>query len=117
MWGMPGRHHELINPSDGSGFPTSEQADDPTEAFEAAPPTLEAGKALLRHNHLPHRSGGNSADIARRAFSVCYMDAGIVSTENKDCAMLFGPDAMNRTTCRAGTQGSLPHCQHLQIGQ
>ena len=63
MWGMPGRHHELINPSDGSRFLTSEQAVDPTEAFEAEPLTLEAGKTLLRHNHLPHRSGGATAPI------------------------------------------------------
>ena len=95
MWVTPGRHNELINPSDGSGFLTEAQVEDLTEEFEAEPLTLEAGEVLLLHNHLPHRSGVNSTDIARRAFSVCYMDAGTISTENKDYAVLFGLDAKN----------------------
>ena len=95
MWVTPGRHHTLINPSDGSGFLTAEQAEDLAEEFEAEPLTVEAGEALLLHNHLPHRSGVNSTDIARRAFSVCYMESATVSTESRDYPVLFGPDAMN----------------------
>ena len=95
MWVTPGRHNELINPSDGSGFLTEEQSEDLTEEFEAEPLTLEAGEALLFHNHLPHRSGVNSTDIARRAFSVCYMETATVSTESRDYPALFGTDAMN----------------------
>ncbi|MXZ26211.1 MAG: phytanoyl-CoA dioxygenase family protein [Caldilineaceae bacterium SB0665_bin_21] len=95
MWVTPGRHNELINPSDGSGFLTEAQVEDLTEAFETEPLTLEAGEVLLLHNHLPHRSGVNSTDIARRAFSVCYMETATVSTESRDYPVLFGPDAMN----------------------
>ena len=51
--------------------------------------------ALLLHNPLPHRLGGNSTDTTRWAFSVCYLDAGTVSTENKDYTVLFVLDAMN----------------------
>lgn len=35
----------------------------------------EAGEAILLHNYLLHRSGVNTTDHPRRAFSTCYMDA------------------------------------------
>jgi len=35
---------------------------------------LEAGDSFLMHNQLFHRSGRNNTSIARRAYSVCYMD-------------------------------------------
>lgn len=35
---------------------------------------VEAGECVLLHNFLLHASGVNESDIARRAFSVCYMD-------------------------------------------
>ncbi len=95
MWVTPGRHHTLINPEHGSGFLTEEQADQLVKETEPVPLALAAGEAVLLHNHLPHRSGVNSTDIARRAFSACYMDADTVSRENRDYyPVLFGPDAL-----------------------
>jgi len=35
---------------------------------------LEPGESFLMHNLLFHRSGRNSTNIPRRAYSVCYMD-------------------------------------------
>jgi phytanoyl-CoA hydroxylase len=45
------------------------------EAAALAVPA-RAGEALLLHNHLWHRSGVNTTGAPRRAFTVCYMDAG-----------------------------------------
>ncbi|MCW8130308.1 MAG: phytanoyl-CoA dioxygenase family protein [Planctomycetota bacterium] len=39
---------------------------------------LEAGESFLMHNSLFHRSGRNGTTIARRAYSVCYMDGETV---------------------------------------
>lgn len=36
---------------------------------------VEAGEALLIHNHVWHRSGRNRPGLRRLAFSVCYMSA------------------------------------------
>lgn len=94
MWVTPGRHHQLINPEHGSGFLTDEQATQLVQETEPMPLELEAGEAVLLHNHLPHSSGVNTTDIARRALSVCYMDAATVSQENKEYPVLFGPDAL-----------------------
>jgi hypothetical protein len=43
-----------------------------------------AGEAFLLHNWLLHRSGVNTIDRPRRAFSVCYMDAATRSTVDPD---------------------------------
>ncbi len=95
MWVAPGRHHELINPEHGSGFFTEEQAAQLVEEIEPVPLEMKAGEAVLLHNHLPHSSGVNATDIARRALSVCYMDADTVSQENRDYPVLFGQDALS----------------------
>ncbi|HEX8551210.1 MAG TPA: phytanoyl-CoA dioxygenase family protein [Abditibacteriaceae bacterium] len=73
---IPGSHHfGLLNPEHLSGYVSEENIakyapDDKAEYLE-----LKAGEAVLLHNWLLHRSDTNSSDIARRAFSVCYMDA------------------------------------------
>lgn len=96
VWIAPGHHHRLINPSHGSGFLTEEQTEEFLGHVEPVPLELEAGEAVLLHNHLPHYSGINSTDIARRALSVCYMDANTVSTEGREYARLFGEGALTR---------------------
>ena len=92
---IPRRHHTLINPSDTSGFMTPEQAE--VLVAEAEPIALEvdAGEAVLLHNYLPHSSGINNSTIARRAFSVCYMDAAIKDSNNKTYSLIFGEGALD----------------------
>lgn len=57
----------------------------------------KAGEAILLHNWLLHRSGVNTIDRPRRAFSVCYMDGATRSTvnpESRTFARIFGADAL-----------------------
>ncbi|MBV7330561.1 phytanoyl-CoA dioxygenase family protein [Chloroflexi bacterium TSY] len=65
------------------------------DEIEPIPLELEAGEAVLLHNHLPHSSGVNRTTIARRAFSACYLDAATVSTSNQSFPVIFGEGALN----------------------
>ena len=91
----PRRHHALINPSDVSGFMTDDQAQTLVAEVETIPLEMEAGEAVLLHNYLPHSSGVNSTAIARRAFSVCYMDAATVDVHNHEYTLIFGDGALD----------------------
>jgi len=76
---VPGSHKfGLINPSHGSGFLTHPQAEEWAPKEKVVYLELAAGEVALLHNHLLHASDVNRSDIARRAFSVCYMDANTV---------------------------------------
>jgi ectoine hydroxylase-related dioxygenase (phytanoyl-CoA dioxygenase family) len=57
---------------------------------------VPAGTAVLLHNWLLHRSGVNTIDRPRRAFSVCYMDAATRSTRNAAhrFPLVFGAGAL-----------------------
>lgn len=58
---------------------------------------LEAktGEAILLHNWLLHRSGVNTIECPRRAFSVCYMDARTRSTRDGHAfPVVFGTGAL-----------------------
>ena len=92
---IPGSHHALINEESGSGFLTEEQAE--AEVARADPIYLEvpAGNAVLLHNWLLHSSDCNGTDIARRAFSVCYMDAATQSTKGGIFPIVFGKSALS----------------------
>lgn len=73
---IPGSHqYGLINPSDPSGFLTDEQATRHCPAEKIVHLELAAGETVVLHNWLLHSSEVNHTGIARRAFSVCYMDA------------------------------------------
>ncbi len=73
---IPGSHTRgLLNAEHASGFLTEEQAVQVSASEKSVYLELEAGEAVLLHNWLLHRSDTNSTDRARRAFSVCYMDA------------------------------------------
>ena len=61
---------------------------------DTIPLEMEAGEAVLLHNYLPHSSGVNSTAIARRAFSVCYMDAATVDSNNHQYTLIFGDGAL-----------------------
>jgi len=75
---LPQAHHTLINPDHVSGFFNDEQEKAVDNNEKAVPLEMDAGEAVLLHNHLPHSSGVNRTDGPRRAFSVCYMDAATV---------------------------------------
>jgi phytanoyl-CoA hydroxylase len=55
-----------------------------------------AGEAILLHNYLLHRSGVNTIDCPRRAFSVCYMDAATHTTDaaHRAFPIVFGNGAL-----------------------
>lgn len=66
------------------------------EARARALPTA-AGEVLLIHNHVWHRSARSHSGHARRAFSVCYMDAATACRRRKRAPRAFvrvwgGPD-------------------------
>ena len=86
---IPGLHRKLINPDHGSGFFTEAQTEELLRQHEPIYMELEAGEAMLLHNHLPHSSDVNNTDIARRAFSVCYMDAATVAHNGEKFPRVF----------------------------
>ena len=90
----PGAHHRLINPSEGSGFMTPEQAAELTRDNETIYLELDAGECVLLHNHLPHSSEINNTDIPRRAFSACYMDAATKASNGERFHTIFGEGAL-----------------------
>lgn len=91
---IPGSHKRLINPSHGSGFLTEEQAEQVASENEAIDLEVALGETVLLHNWLLHSSGTNSTDIARRAFSACYMNAATQSRSGNTFPILFGEGAL-----------------------
>ena len=96
---VPGSHRRLVNPSSGAGFLTDAQVDELNAKIESGDPNfrtvhleLDAGEAVLLHNWTLHRSGTNSTDIPRRAFSVCYMDAATRSLGGSAWRLVFEGD-------------------------
>ncbi len=55
----------------------------------ALPLPANAGEVLLLHNHVWHRSGRSKAGHARRALSVCYMDAATQCRRRKRSPRTF----------------------------
>ncbi len=86
---IPGLHRKLVNPEHSAGFFTDEQAQELLAQYEPVYMELAAGEAMLLHNHLPHSSDVNNTDIARRAFSVCYMDAATVAYNGEKFPLVF----------------------------
>ncbi|MBI3721120.1 MAG: phytanoyl-CoA dioxygenase family protein, partial [Fimbriimonas ginsengisoli] len=92
---IPGSHRVgLINPTHPSGFLTPEQAKQWAPADKVVYLELQAGEVALLHNYLLHASDVNKTDIPRRAFSVCYMDAGTAVKNNDKYSLIFGPGAL-----------------------
>lgn len=56
----------------------------------------KAGEVILLHNWLLHRSGINTIERPRRAFSVCYMEGATLSKNNpnRKFPLVFGEGAM-----------------------
>ncbi|HLK55182.1 MAG TPA: phytanoyl-CoA dioxygenase family protein [Chthonomonadaceae bacterium] len=62
-----------------------------------------AGEAILLDNLMLHRSGVNTIDCPRRAFSVCYMDAATrtVSRAERSFPQIFGEGALRPEEAKA----------------
>jgi hypothetical protein len=92
---IPGSHRRIINPDAPSSALTEEHVDQHVRTAETLHIELEAGEAVLLHNWTLHSSAVNHTDIARRAFSVCYMPSDTVSTKEDDTGFneVFGPRA------------------------
>lgn len=55
----------------------------------AVPAPARAGEAMLIHNMIWHRSGVNTTDHPRRAFTVCYLDAATRCVRKKRAPRVF----------------------------
>lgn len=92
---IPGSHKfGLVNPSAASGFLTPQQAREHCPKEKVVYLELQAGESALLHNWLLHASDVNTTDIPRRAFSVCYMDAGTRDSDGGKYSVVFGDNAM-----------------------
>ncbi len=92
---IPGSHRQgLINPAHPSGFLTPEQAAQHAPPAKAVSLELAAGECALLHNYTLHASDVNRSDTARRAFSVCYMDARTVASNGEKFSVVFGAGAL-----------------------
>lgn len=91
---IPGSHNKLINPEHGSGFLTEEHIETIVSQYEPIDLILEAGDSVLLHNWMLHSSDVNTTDIARRAFSVCYMHGDTRSLRNNTFTRVFGKGAV-----------------------
>ena len=92
---IPGSHRRLINPSHGSGFLTEEQAEAAVAENEPVNMEVACGETVLMHNWMLHSSGTNSTDTARRAFSICFMDAATRSRAGHNFPVIFGEGALS----------------------
>ncbi|HZT43774.1 MAG TPA: phytanoyl-CoA dioxygenase family protein [Chthonomonadaceae bacterium] len=92
---IPGSHHHGLFSERGHTITPEQEAafarDEDSVFLEA-----EAGEAILLHNWLLHRSGVNTIERPRRAFSVCYMDAATRSVHDPDHRFptIFGEGAL-----------------------
>jgi phytanoyl-CoA hydroxylase len=87
---VPGTHKlGRVNPDHGSGFLNADQIAAYCKSEDSVFIELEAGESVLLHNWLMHRSDVNRTEIPRRAFSVCYMDAGTISASGAEFTKLF----------------------------
>src|SRR5579884_465534 len=98
---IPGSHHHGLFSERGHTITPEQEAqyarDEDSVYLEA-----KAGEAILLHNWLLHRSGVNTIDCPRRAFSVCYMDAATRSVHhpNRRFPVLFGEGALRPEEAR-----------------
>jgi hypothetical protein len=71
---LPGSHRDGLATPLGGVVPAALVQARNADA-RAVPVPARAGEALLLHNHVWHRSGVNTTNVPRRAFTVCYMAA------------------------------------------
>lgn len=85
-------------------FITEEQQEEVLAETESLFLELEAGEAVLLHNHTLHRSGSNRTVRPRRTFSVCYMDAATVVAGGKEHPVVFGEGALEPASSLTSAQ-------------
>lgn len=71
---IPGSHEAGLATRNGGVVPAA-HVDSARAEERAVPLPATAGDVILVHNMLWHRSGPNTTDAPRRAFTVCYMSA------------------------------------------
>ena len=91
---IPGSHRVLVNPESGSGFLTEAHIEKVVSKHVPTNLILKAGESVLLHNWTLHSSGVKQTDIARRAFSVCYMEAATLSANGHVFPVVFGEGAL-----------------------
>lgn len=92
---IPGSHHFGLFSEHGHTITPEQEAQyarDEDSVFLDA----KAGEAILLHNWLLHRSGVNTIEHPRRAFSVCYMEAATRAVRDPDYRFpqVFGEGAL-----------------------
>ena len=93
---IPGSHHHGLFSEHGHTITSEQEAEfarDEDSIFLEA----KEGEAILLHNWLLHRSGVNTIERPRRAFSVCYMDAATRAVRDPDYRFpkIFGKGALS----------------------
>ena len=100
---VPGFHRTILNPEAKAGTLSDEMVsalpEDGVMNLE-----LDAGEVVMLHNWLPHSSGANRSENARRAFSVCYQDATTVDDSGETYQVVFGDGALTREVIGSGRQ-------------
>lgn len=92
---VPGSHRRgIINRDHHSAFLTEEQTREHVTPDNVVHLELAPGEVALLHNWLLHASDVNRSTIARRAFSVCYMDARTRTTSGERFPVVFGEGAL-----------------------
>lgn len=84
----PGTHRAGLATPLGGVVPKDKLEGFDTETL-ALPLPAVAGEVLLIHNHVWHRSARSTAGHARRALSVCYMDAATTCRRRKRAPRSF----------------------------
>lgn len=83
---VPGSHRDgLATPMGGLVPPAVVAARAPV----AVPIAARAGDLVLLHNLVWHRSGRNTTDAPRRAFTVCYLDGATRCTRTRRAPRVF----------------------------
>ena len=98
---VPRSHRSIINPDRDGGFITPEQREEVLATLKPLFLELEAGEAVLLHNHTLHTSATNNTAQSRRAFSVCYMEAATVVNNGQTFPVVFGEGALDPTQLAA----------------
>lgn len=101
---IPGSHRfGLINPTHESGFLSKAQSAAICTPDRIVYLELEAGEAVLLHNHVLHASDKNQSSQSRRALSACYMDAATVENGHpSNSPVVFGSGALTVETLPQG---------------
>lgn len=102
---IPGSHRLGLLSANGSTV-AADVVPEHCPVEQVLPLELEAGHAVLMHNWLIHRSGVNTSNQPRRAFTACYMDG-------RTRSVLTG----NHFPLLSGTlqEAAHPYVQQLQI--